>query len=167
MKKLISLLGAGALLLSVAGPAFAVTSVTINKAKVKSTTNVSANSGYNYAGNGVSVKKAGVSGEVEVKGNNSVDTGKAEAENLKVIAANTSVGCDTCGTSGVTVNKAKVRSTTNVSANSGYNIVGNSAEVKKAGVSGDVEVSGNNSVDTGKAEAENVELIVVNTQVSF
>lgn len=167
MKKLAALLGAGALLLSVAGPAFGAWSMTINKAKVKSTTNVSANTGANIVGNGVSVKKAHVGGEVEVKGDNQVDTGKAEAKNLKVIAANTSVGCDTCGTSGMTINKAKVKSETNVSANTGANYVGNSAEVKKAGVSGDVEVRGDNTVDTGKAEAGNMEIIVVNTQLNL
>ena len=150
-------------MLSVATPAFGFT---VNKARVKSTTNVSANTGSNIVGNYASVEKAHVGGEVEVKGDNDVDTGKAEARSLKVITANTNLSCDSCG-SGKTINKARVNSTTSVSANTGYNQVGNTALVEKAGVSGDVEVRGDNTVDTGKAEAGNMEFIVVNTQVDL
>jgi len=164
MKKLAALLGAGAMLLAVAGPAFGMT---INKAKVKSTTNVSANTGGNIVGNYASVVKAHVSGEVKVKGDNQVNTGEAEAKNLKVIAANINVGCDTCGNPGLTINKAKVKSTTDVYANTGANVVGNTAIVEKAGISGDVKVSGDNTVDTGKAEAKNKEIIVVNAQLNL
>lgn len=169
MKKLISLIGAGALLLSVATPAFGVTSVTINKAKIKNTTVVKAETGDNYAGNSALVTKAGVSGSnVTADGDNTITTGDAKAKNLGIIAANTAVGCDGCTADGVTVNKAKVRNTTVVKAETGGNGAGNSASVSMAGVTGsNVTADGNNTIDTGNASAKNVGVILVNTQVSF
>lgn len=166
-KKLISLIGAGAMLFSVVTPAFGAWNITINKAKIKSTTTVEANSGANWIGNNVSVKKAYIIGGVEVKGDNNVTTGKTKAESRKVIVANTNIGCDTCETSSLIINNAKIKNSTTVSANSGANMVGNSVEVKKAGIDGKVEVRGNNTLTTGKTKAENRELIVVNTQISL
>ncbi len=166
VKKLISLIGAGALLFSVATPVFGW-NMTVNKAKITSTTVVEANSGANWIGNSASVKKAYIIGGVEVKGDNNVITGKAKAESGKMIAANINIGCDTCETSSLTINNAKIKNATTVFANSGANMVGNNADVKKAGIDGKVEVRGNNTLSTGKAKAENKELIVVNTQISL
>lgn len=168
MKKLISLIGAGAMLLSLATPAFAT--VNINKAKIKNTTVVSASTGGNGVGNGASVERAGVTGSnVTADGNNTVNTGNARVRNLEVTAANTNVNlCSTCGTADVNVNKAKVKSDTTVVASTGGNAAGNSASVSMAGVSGsNVTANGNNDVTTGNANASNVGIILVNTQVSL
>lgn len=151
---------------SVATPAFGW-SMTVNKAKLKNTTVVEANSGANWVGNSASVKKAYVIGGVEVKGDNNVTTGKTKAESRKIIAANTNIGCDACETSSLIINNAKIKNSTTVSANSGANVVGNSVEVKKAGIDGRVEVRGNNILTTGKVKAENKELVIVNTQISL
>jgi len=167
MKKIAALIGAGAMLLSVAAPALAT--VNINKAKIKNTTVVSAGTGGNVVGNGASVSKAGVSGSnVTADGSNTVDTGNAKVRNLEVTAANTNVNCGTCGLAGVNVNKAKVKSDTTVVASTGGNLVGNGASVEMAHVSGsNVTADGNNHVTTGDAAASNVGIILVNTQVSF
>ena len=92
MKKVVALIGAGALLLSVAGPAFAGFSVNINKARVRNTTVVKADTGDNGAGNSASVSMAHVNGSnVTADGNNTIETGDASASNVGIILVNTQV----------------------------------------------------------------------------
>lgn len=168
LKKLAALAGAGAILLSIATPAFAHS--VKNRANVTQVTSSSANTGGNLQGNGAYVTKAHVSGEVEAEGSNSMTTKKAESSAVGVVAANTNVNadCDSCVTSARRQrNSANVTQVTSSSASTGNNIQGNVASVEKAGVSGDVEAEGNNNMTTGKAESSAVGVVVVNTQLSL
>ncbi len=167
-KKLAALAGAGAMLLSIATPAFAHS--VRNRATVNQTTISSANTGGNGQGNGASVTRAHVSGDVEVRGSNNMDTGVAESSATGVVVANTNLNldCDSC-----TVTPRRQKNTANViqmtssSANTGLNDQGNSAYVERAGIGGEVEVKGNNTMTTGDAESSATGVVVVNTQVSL
>lgn len=167
-KKLIALAGAGAMLLTVAGPAFAHS--VRNRANVTQVTSSSANTGGNLQGNDASAYKAHVSGEVEAEGSNSMTTKKAESSAVGVVAANTNVNadCDSCVTSARRQrNSANVTQVTSSSASTGNNMQGNVASAEMAGVSGDVEAEGSNNMTTGKAESSATGVTVVNTQVSL
>ena len=179
-KKVASLVGAGALLLSVSGVAFArgyyrpMPSVDRNTAIVTNTTSSVADTGLNSVGNSVEVRRAGVRGEVEIEGDNRLTTGAANSEAVGVVVANTQVGCSTCGRNyGTTVREdlAIVNNSTSSEAYTGSNSVGNSAEVSRASVGGrrggEVEVEGNNTVTTGGATSSSTGVVVVNTQLSW
>ena len=120
-------------------------------------------------GNTASVTKAHVDGDVEVGGTNVVKqlhTGNANAFAVGGVAANTEVGCDTCGGHGFTVNKARVNNVTLAAAETGV-AAGGSATIEKAHVDGDVEVGGTNVVKqlhTGNSNARSYGFVVVNTQ---
>lgn len=178
-KKLAALAGAGAMLLAVAGPAFARSSHhsqqgNSNVAFVTNTTSSIASTGNNGVGNGATVVNSEVKGEVEVSGQNTLNTGEANSEAVGVVVANTQVGCSTCGSrrnSGSTNNVAFVRNETTSIASTGDNGVGNIATVSNSEVGGhhrggEVEVSGNNNVTTGQANSEAVGVVVVNTQLN-
>lgn len=187
MKKIAAILGAGAMLLAIAGPAFARDSHhsqqgNSNVAFVTNTTSSGAFTGNNGVGNGATVRKADVKGNVSVTGDNSVNTGAADSLAVGVVAANTVVGCSTCNrrdshSTSSTSNVAFVNNETTSVASTGDNAVGNGATISKADVGGSqerhhrggssnggVSVSGNNSVNTGAADSTAVGVVVVNTQ---
>lgn len=121
------------------------------------------NTGGNNQGNSATVKKAKVSGDVEVSGNNTLDTGNATAKASSVVVANVHKGdCECLGRKHKDV--ALIRNSAEAGADTGYNNQGNSATVKKAKVNdgGEVKVSGNNTGTTGNAAAKAKAWTVVN-----
>lgn len=169
LKRLIVTGSAIALMMGSAVPAFADhdedggNGGTTNVAFVTNSSYAGANTGNNYQGNSVSVKKAGAD-DVTVNGNNTLTTGKAKANASAVVVANNQVGCG-CDDSKVK-NVAFVRNGAEAGANSGDNAQGNSASVKKAHAD-DVTVGGNNTATTGKAKSNSRSWVLVNNQVSF
>ena len=169
MKKLISLIGAGAMLLSVATPAFGAW----NWANVRNVTVVGAETGGNTVGNWANANNGS---NATGSGNNNVTTGNATASNLGVIVANTNVGCcpepcdprpdpcDLCQGSSCTLNEAIVENGTMVGADTGDNTVGNAAVANNGS---NATGSGNNNVTTGDADAGNIGIVIVNSQVSW
>lgn len=177
MKKIAALIGAGAMLLSVAVPAFAGghrhhDEGNMNVANVTSEVYALSETGGNTVGNSARVRKADVKGDVEVEGDNTVRTGAADALAVGVVVANTQVGCSTCGRRGGSQSEKNIANVTSgvyADAITGENIVGNSASVSKADIGGhrhggEVEVEGNNNVTTGAADADAFGVVVVNTQ---
>lgn len=165
MKKILALAGAGAILLGMAVPAFAVTTNIVNKAKVSNSTTAVASTGVS-AGNVVSVEKAGV-GNINVGGSNEIkklSTGNADALAVGAVVANTQIGCATCG-GGSIKNKAKVKNTTTAQADTGVQ-AGSGVSVYKAHVGG-INLNGNNEIKklhTGDADSDSIGIVVVNTQ---
>lgn len=172
MKKIAVLAGAGALLLGLAGSALAWGPMwgDLNVANVDNATVAIAGTGGNSVGNLAVVERAGVSGEVEVEGDNNVNmtTGGADALAVGVVVANTQIGCSTCGRRGPssTRNIASVDNATVADADTGTNNVGGAASVKMAHIGGEVEVEGNNNVNltTSEASAKSIGVVVVNTR---
>lgn len=156
MKKVAALISAGALLLSVATPVLGFgyypTSGNRNYARVRTETEIVANTGENVVGNYAEVKKAtiGLFSDVNVNGGNTVRTGEAQAEATVGVTANKNVSCWGSRSSR---NYARVSTQTGVYATTGSNAVGNGVTVVNANLQGDISASGNNSVTTGDATA--------------
>ena len=157
------------MLLSVATPAFGAW----NWAYVNNVTGVIADTGGNGVGNSANANNGS---NATSGGSNNVTTGNATASNLGVIAANTNVGCcpepydpcqdpcDSCQGSSCTLNEAMVENVTVVGAATGGNGVGNSANANNGS---NATSGGSNTLNTGDAEANNIGVILVNTQVSL
>ena len=168
IKKIAALAGAGAMLLAVAGPAFAVVpgfwgTGSKDVAIVNNGASAVASTGGNGQGNSATVKKAGVTGDVEVSGNNNMTTGEAQADATAVVVANTHIGCSTCGWSLGHKDVAVVNNGAQAGSLTGDNGQGNAATVKKAHVGGEVEVGGSNTLKTGPASSDADAWTVVNT----
>jgi len=179
MKKIAALIGAGAMLLSVAGPAFAHRSYhqqTGNVAIVTNTTVADAYTGENSVGNSTKVGQLGggnFAGATQTN-NVSINTGAANADATGVVVANTKVGCGcyqpTCGRCGSgDSNTAFVKNNTEAYAGTGGNSVGNSAEVGQVGGGNYAGATQTNNVgiETGAANADATGVVVVNTQLSW
>lgn len=175
MKKLIALTGAAALLLSITGGVLAHHRRSGNSADITNTTTAISDTGV-IVGNSVSVEKAHISGEIEVKGDNEVKkvhTGDADSLAVGVVVANTDVNldCDSCTQRGSRNNRAEVDNTTIAQSVTGVE-AGNSVYVEKAHVDGDIEVGGRRDenevkkVHTGSATADAYGVVLVNTRFS-
>lgn len=175
MKKIAALVGAGAMLLGTAVPAFAWwnwwTPTTSDTAVVTNSAQSVANTGNNLQGNGVDASWSFV-GPVSVKGDNGVSTGNADADATAVVVANTHVECCSTPCSGGCMQMqscpcphndyAVVTNSAYAGANTGYNLQGNGVTLK--GVwGGGVTVGGDNSAWTGSATADSDAWTVVNT----
>jgi hypothetical protein len=182
MKKLIALLGAGALVLTMAIPAFAGRGPrqnpnndngTVNVANVNNNTVASGYSGLEL-GNKVEVEKNMVGGKVTVGAGNVVSgsyTGAVDANAVGVVVANVQLGCSECS-KGVKSNTANVNNNTSALGDSSM-VAGNDVSVESNWVLGGkksgVEVSAGNSVlgsYTGAVDAHSVGVVVVNAQLS-
>lgn len=171
MKKLVSLIGAGAMLLAIATPVLARGHHRgpENVTRVTNTTTAVANTGLEV-GNIATVERAGA-WKVEAEGNNTVgklSTGDADATAVGVVVADTQVGCSRCSRRGEQEKLNLVENTVVASADTGI-VVGNTADVSRAHV-GSVEAEGNNTVgklSTGDAAATAVGVVVVDTQLNF
>jgi len=174
MKKIAALISAGAMLLSVAGPALAggrppkSNQSTINVANVTNVTYAGASTGGNSVGNSATVAQSGFWPSATVTQTNKVTTGDADALAVGVVAANDKVGCgcSPCGMCSGTKNIATVYNQTTASANTGGNSVGNSTGVTQF-LGGSATVTQQNTVKTGAADADAVGVVVVNTQLSW
>ncbi len=166
-KKIAALIGAGALFLAAAAPALAWWSS--DTAYVSNSAVAVATTGGNGQGNGAKVNNSTVggwcgSGSVTVSGTNSMTTGDADATATAGVVANTHKGCLTCGwwhTDFASVNNSAV-----AVADTGNNGQGNGLEVNHSTVgkygSGLVNVSGNNTMNTGDASATSRAWVMVN-----
>ena len=155
MKKIAALISAGAMLLSVAAPALAISYIprrNVNYARVRTETEVVANTGTNTAGNYAQVTNASVGlwSDINVAGSNTVKTGGAQATANVGITANKYISCCWGRSSR---NVARVYTETGVYADTGNNTVGNGVGVANTNLQGDISASGNNSVTTGEASA--------------
>lgn len=181
MKKLISLIGAGTLLLSVAGPAFA----SWNYAYVNNNSSAVATTGGNSQSNIASVDRASNSGAVagSVGGDRTIYTGNADAYAGALVVANTHVNlccerpdpccnsvtlegnCGGCGPEDV----AYVNNGAGATAATGSNYQDNVATVSRARNSGaNAGSSGGSSVIwSGDATSKARAWTVVNTHVGF
>jgi len=180
MKKIAALIGAGAMLLSVAVPALAVyrppRRLSSNLAIVTNTTTAEAYTGGNSVGNNSTVGQYGGGNSAGATQTNNVGitTGAAEADATGVVVANTKVGCGcyqpTCGRCGSgDSNTAFVKNNTEAYAGTGGNSVGNSAEVGQVGGGNYAGATQTNNVgiETGAANADATGVVVVNTQLSW
>jgi hypothetical protein len=172
-KKVASLVGAGALLLSVSGVAFArgvkgpvfpfqPQPTTKNVAIIKGNdVTAVADTGNNQQGNlvgGVMFSTVGVGGaQTQV-------TGDAGASATQVVVANTQVGCNNCSYSGSEDLAVVRRNDVTAQAVTGYNLQSNSASNV---VWGGVGVGGAQTQVTGDAGASATQVVVVNTQLSW
>lgn len=167
MKKLISLIGAGAMLLSLATPAFGwfpmpPKPVNKNIAIIKGNdVTAVANTGGNTQGNGVN---SVVGSTVNVGGAQTQNTGAASADATSVIVANTQVGCSSCGMFGQEDVAVVKGNDVYAEANSGLNTQMNSTSNVTWS---HVNVGGAQSQTTGAAEAEATGVVVVNTQLNW
>lgn len=130
---------------------------------VKNSAGAFSNTGGNYQGNEATVKKAKVSGDVAVSGDNTLTTGNAKSNATAVVVANVHKNdCECLGKKHKDL--AVVDNSAYADANSGLNGQGNSATVKKAKVKygGDVKVSGDNTATTGNATSNAKAWTVVN-----
>jgi len=163
VKKLASLAGAGALLLSVAVPVLAWSS---DVAFVNNSATAVAGTGLNVQGNGVTVTKASA-GDINVRGNNSLTTGDADAYAGALVVANTRISCGRCGGGGRGhTDVAYVNNSAGAGASTGDNGQGNGVTVKKA-FAGGINVSGNNRLTTGDATSKARAWTVVNTHWGY
>lgn len=175
IKKLVSIAGASALLLSVAVPAFASPNVAIIKdndttAEANTGLNTQDNLGGNYV---VAGKGSGNSASVDSSGSRNMTTGNAKAKAKSVIVANVNVGCgcEDPHNGGDPFAKVKDNDTT-ASANSGINAQDNVEQNtvkagKGSGNSASVDESGSRTMNTGNAKAKAKSWIVVNSNVNF
>lgn len=172
MKKLISLAGAGAILLSAAVPAFAHLRHfgwgSRDVAVVDNTAFSVANTGGNSQNNSASVNTTCHSGaRAGSTGNRNMDTGNADAYAGAVVVANTHVGCDTCGR-GSHRDFANVSNWADAESNTGYNHQNDSASAYMTHRSNaSAGSTGNRNMNTGKADSESHAWTVVNTHLSF
>lgn len=165
MKKLIAVAGAGAMLLSIAGPAFAYGSYgSADVAIVNNGAIATSNTGNNSQGNVSSVYK-GRAEDVSVSGNNNMTTGAASSYAGAVVVANTHVGCG-CESSRHHSDVAIVDNGALAGSNSGANGQGNASAVEK-GRAEDVRVSGTNSLVTGDSSSTARAWTIVNTHFSL
>lgn len=160
---------------------------TINYAEVGSSTVVAADSGDNLQGNtgggvlnSVSVMNFGRRGHhsstptVNVSGNNDMTTGTVNTTATTTVYANVNQSLPTTAsrpsrldrhhdsdttTINALVNVAEVNTSTAMDTNSGYNTQGNAASGP-----GNVNLSGNNSMDTGDVNTTSHTTVVVNSQ---
>src|SRR5574340_1577937 len=134
MKKFVSLVGAGAMLLAVAGPTLTYGG---NVAIIeKNDATAQANTGGNIQSNFVKVKESGVGGSLETR--NSMTTGDASAKAKVLIVANSNVGCG-CGESESTHTFAKIKNNDAAAlADAGSNLQDNTVKVKYSGVGGGI-----------------------------
>jgi len=187
MKKIAALIGAGALLLSVATPAFAWwwggsrdTAIVTNSAIATADTGLNSQGNYVVAGDDVR-------GGVNVSGNNSLTTGEASATATAVVVANTHKECCpspcigyACGGGfGGGSNRCECPHTDYANVNNGAsagaftsgNFQGNSVEAGEDVGSrcggGSTYVSGSNTMRTGDASSTARAWTVVNTHVAF
>lgn len=172
LKKFAAIAGAGTMLLASTGPAFASHSfigVDADVALIKQNSEAVSNTGYNFQGNGVEVRKAGVDG-INVYGNNSMTTGSSSAYAGSLLVANTRLGCSWCdnaqgGWLDANVNVTAAKNTSYAGANTGNNTQGNYGLVKKAHADS-VTVGGNNSAVTSPASATARTWTITNTHLS-
>lgn len=167
MKKLAGLVGASALLLGLAGAAFACGQFGCgswytggDQAYVYNSSYADANTGGNTQQNIATTKMSW--GDVEVEhAYNSIYTGRADADSNAVVIANTHIGCSLCDFGGGS-NKAYVWNSSEAYANTGYNSQVNVAESEWSW--GDVEVEHvGNGAFTGGAYSDSNAYTVVNT----
>jgi len=179
MKKLISLIGAGALLLSVATPTFAWWwGGSQDTAIVNNGATSYANTGWNGQGNLAVVDGRGV-GDVAVDGNNRMVTGDATAYAGALVVANTHVGCGNCASGGrghrdfaLVGNNATANADTGDNGQGNTALVGGGLDASGQGGHGehgssDVTVGGNNTIRTGSADSTARAWTIVNTHVGF
>lgn len=195
MNKVMNTIAAGGMLLMMATPAFAFQrnytrgSVNTNTASIDSMIVTSANTGLNTQGNSVagdpnqvaslSIGRFGRyhgSNDVDITGNNVLNTGVALATTTSHIIANsTNCGCampevnsqlrHSYSSTPSVRNTATVISTIQTDANTGSNQQGN--YVFDANGSGDITIGGNNTTTTGPATADTNSMIVVNSTWSM
>jgi hypothetical protein len=151
MKRLVAIAGAGAMLLSVATPAFALnfgpvftpSYKTTNVAIVSNTANANSNTGYNT--------QTGKSGFI--------GTGVAMSGSTAVVVANTSAKDCNCTPKGDVTNSAMVGNTANASSNTGFNTQSSGPSLWSVGPGP--------AVMTGGAGSSASSWTVVNTSVSW
>ena len=157
MKKIAALIGAGAMLLSVAGPAFGAW----NYARVNNSSGAEAVTGSNSQNSSAGVAYTrGSSANVGSTGTRSIVTGDACADSTAVTVANTNVF------SGWTMNTAYVGNDSYALALTGSNNQNDSASTAYSfGSSAYTGSTGNSHVTTGYAGADSDAWTVVNTNV--
>ena len=157
MKKIAALIGAGAMLLSVATPAFGVW----NYARVNNSSGAEAVTGSNSQNSSAGVAYTwGSSANVGSTGARSIVTGDACADSTAVTVANTNVF------SGWTMNTAYVGNDSYALALTGSNNQNDSASTAYSfGSSANAGSTGNSHVTTGYAGADSDAWTVVNTNV--
>lgn len=168
VKKIASIVGAGALLLAMAGPAFGWWMGSWDVAVVKNRANATAVSGMNSQSNiaivtyggGVTVNGAG--------GARTMYTGNANADAGALVVANTHVGCGWCASGGwMHKDIALVDNKADAGASSGNNWQDDMAQVTYGG---GVKVNGGSGtryMNTGRADAESHAWTIVNTHLSI
>ena len=158
MKKIAALIGAGAMLLSVATPAFGVW----NYARVNNSSGAEAVTGSNSQNSSAGVAYTrGSSANVGSTGTRSIVTGDACADSTAVTVANTNVF-----SGDPTTNTAFVNNESFAGASSGQNTQNDSASVTYSVWStANAGSTGNSHVTTGYAGADSDAWTVVNTNV--
>lgn len=177
VKKIAALAGAGAILLSVAVPVFAVYGHhhgSSDVAIIRNSATANANTGENVQGNMAIVGGRGVD-DVTVRGDNWMSTGDATAYAGALVVANTHIGCGRCGGGGRGhTDLALVGNSAVANANTGWNFQGNYAGPSVNGASAeghgnhghgdsDVTVGGDNTMRTGGADSTARAWVIVNT----
>ena len=159
MKKIAALIGAGAMLLSVATPAFGVW----NYARVNNSSGAEAVTGSNSQNSSAGVAYTwGSSANVGSTGTRSIVTGDACADSTAVTVANTNVF------SGWTMNTAYVGNDSYALALTGSNNQNDSASTAYSfGSSANAGSTGNSHVTTGYASADSDAWTVVNSNVAW
>lgn len=119
-----------------------------------------ANTGNNFQGNALNVKKAMV-GSLKVGGNNIIVTGEAQAKTRLYLKLNSNLFDDGSDESEVKLAVLK-KNIIDSEVNSGLNSQGNSAAIKKAAVES-IEIDGINSLTTGVTKIKTKAWIVINS----
>lgn len=119
-----------------------------------------ANTGNNFQGNAISVKKAMV-GNLKVGGDNIIVTGEAQARTKLYVKLNSNFLDDGLDESEVKLAVLK-RNVIDSEVNSGLNSQGNSAAIKKAAVES-IKIDGINSLTTGETKIKTKAWIVINS----
>lgn len=173
MKKILALAGAGALLLSVAGPAFGCTGLwclfcrDVNNADVENNAQATAYTGWNSQSDLADVEHGG-GVTVNSTGDRDIHTGNADAYAGALVVANTNVSCcdgDSCWC--LETNNARVRNGAGAMADSGLNYQDDMARVLHGG---GVTVNGGDGsrvIHTGNADSEARAWTIVNTRLGF
>ena len=183
IKKIAAIVGAGALLLSVAGPALARVNQggcvcrwpnlfcacrDENTAVVTNGASAMALTGGNSQGDYAEVNGCGGEAEVENEGSRSITTGDASAYAGALTVANVTVGCSTCGLDRPVTNRARVANGADAYADTGDNHQSDGAVMNGwFGGEAEVENEGSRSIRTGSADATSRAWTVVNSQLSW
>lgn len=160
--KIFSLASAGLMFLGTAGPALAY--YPHSAIQIKNKAYSSADTGNNYQGNSVELKKVGV-GSVLGGGNNSMTTGEANSTAKAKTEVNATLNLEVEEEEGKVPSVAKIYNKASSSSNTGNNYQGNSAYVKKSSA-GLIDVGGNNTITTGNANSTAEATTTVNVTVN-